>query len=416
MLVAMPRNTICYSLIFLLFILYKIGCNFNVSFKFLPLYEFPGFYRHDHKNGSALYNHQIKFVKHEIVRTKNVYDQNHVMSSIVHKDLIRNNYHWNIECTLSREVSEFFQLKDVFIETVVFGLSTGDYWRVITSRILENPIPTKMAFEHVVFSSYGCSGFGHFYHDHLSALLKIPQWVWDLNPVIVFRFNQSFVRNAFKIFGFDKYKVVMPSKNYFIYAMNAYTARTPESYQGYGTATYKYLRKRLREYYNTTNIKPEKYYYMNKEKGWHRHFKNLDEAIGVLSNETNTTWTFIPPKYNDMKTFAATFATIKALISSSGAIAFNMLYMNEGVGMLLLMANHLDWCNVGFCYSLNNFAICQLHLDMEHWGAPGNTNITRFVQNGKKLIYFSIHHCLPEDKGNYIEALDINKICNGCKK
>ena len=243
-----------------------------------------------------------------------------------------------------------------------------------------------MSFPHVIWCDFKFVAFGHWIHDHLPSLLKIPNYVWKTSPVIITRCGSRYAYETLKILGLDKFELVQTGGNFF--AENLYFIHTPELFCGFTYQTYNLLRNKFLQYYKTDKIIPNSYNCMNKEPNRQRHIHNMNELIEVLTITTKQKWGLIPNKYNNVSYISRTFASTRLIVLPHGAITFNMFYMHSKTGMLILMSDTLDICNLTIAFLLGIWTISQMNRNIPYRGGNGGPiNISQAITYVLTLIY-----------------------------
>ena len=101
-----------------------------------------------------------------------------------------------------REKNDFFHIKDVFIKKEYdIILPDGNFLFLVMNpfqpklkHVVEN-IRASVSYMYVVYiPMFIWYSFGHWMNDGLPATVSMPQWVWDLDPVIVCPADRELVK------------------------------------------------------------------------------------------------------------------------------------------------------------------------------------------------------------------------------
>ena len=317
--------------------------------------------------------------------------------------------------TAYREIREFYHFTDVYFSSNgEMGTKNGDY--IQTDRFWGNrPSPirdTVACYENVVFPLIKWNGnFGHWIHDALAGLIWIPQWVWDLNPVIVAKHNPVVVNYTLKSIGVDIDKVqVVHFDDKFVFARNGYISAGYELTHGLGVETFPVMREKFAKYYKLESIKPADYICINKKPNEYRYVKNLDEIFTRLKAETNLDWKMLENDFSDMFKVAKTFAAAKILVAPVGSIIFNALYMKPKTGVMMIEGNLADYPCFKLCYLLNMWCIGYNNGNIGHESyGGGNADVSKAIKYTKMVIYAVDNGRWP-DNNHLVKALDIERI------
>ena len=316
---------------------------------------------------------------------------------IVPKDYKNYNRNTRYSGLLVREIYDFFHLNNVICGFHHILDTNGNYYNypyIPTDRPLNSSIHIDMSFPNVVWCDFKFTSFGHWFHDHLASLLKIPNYVWETSPVIISRCGSRYVSESVKVLGLHNCELILKSVNFF--AENLYFVHTPELFLGFTYQTYNLLRNKILKYYKTDKIIPNAYNCMNKEPNWHRHIHNMNELIEMLKISTKQKWGLIPNNYTNVSYISITFASTKLLVIPQGSITFNMFYMHPKTGILFLMSETLDICNFSIAFLLGIWTISQLHKNIPFVGGNGGSiNISQAITNVFRLMYTLDHQKYP---------------------
>jgi hypothetical protein len=158
-------------------------------------------------------------------------------------------------------------------------------------------------------------------------------------------------------------------------------AKSLEPSIGFGLTEFPLLREKYMNYYNTTNIKPEVYGFMNRNKG-QRYIKNYQEVIDALNNITNYVWKMLYNNLTDREGTAKTFASLKILVCAGGSFIWNAFQMHPFTGLYILGGSYIDYCISVITYHLSVWMIFQSHPKIIQFGGDGgDADITKIKEN-----------------------------------
>ena len=86
--------------------------------------------------------------------------------------------------------------------------------------------------------------FGHYMTDGLMGYMNVPQWIWDLNPVIVQNNFHSLLSEHLKMFGHENVQILYAKKQ-FIYGEHVFVCASRDHIIGYGVRSLRMLRDKM---------------------------------------------------------------------------------------------------------------------------------------------------------------------------
>ena len=262
-------------------------------------------------------------------------------------------------------------------------------------------IPTYKGFKYVLFVPHSYSYlFGHYFCDGIMGYMNVPQWIWDLNPVIVHNNFHDLLHEHLKVFGHENVTIIAP-KHKFVYGEHVFICANRDCHNSYGIHSYPILRDKLYRYYNLYSIQPVKYGYMNKRYG-QRHFRNLDIVMRSISEKKGIVFEKHTVNKPTMVDFYRILASMRLFICPCGSIAFNAPFIHEGMGFITLNADGIDGPNLKVLRDLHLWGISLLHPQMKHYGRSGDANEAK-ISVCIDIILYAIenhkwppnHHLLP---------------------
>ena len=386
---------------------------FNVTFPSFSTYFFTGVYWKEVISIEDLKNNSEHFVKSEFFMEIT----NFTTSSYLLCPKNTSGAEPFYVSTLAREYSRFLHLKDVFC-TPAKALAINDKLVKLYDMFsfVKRQKPTKTCYDSIIFlySSYG-NVFGHFLHDSMATLLKMPQDLIN-KSMIMLSFPYNIAAQYFDLFGIDKKKII-ENKKYWYHAKDLYLFYPCEDVYGYIGCSFTKVVDLLREKTGVNSIIGYRYIFVNRPKGTFRHVTNLKELYFItLKILPEINWEIDEdPNYLNLLYIAKEFASYKMMVAPSGSNTVNMLYMNRNYscGICLIHAKTADypiyanslmaqiWA-IGFCNNWTQFDIGIHYCDIPY----GLTCI-------KRLVYALKYHRWPESCYNdMFEAFDFQTIYN----
>ena len=317
--------------------------------------------------------------------------------------------------TLTREFYRYIHLQNIYCtpqKMLATHQSLIKLYNMTTNTItfVTQQKETKCGYEHIIYlySAWG-DVFGHFMHDCLSTILKIPKELLDKSMIMI-SFDYNAAIQYLHYFNISK-KQVLANKNYWYFAKNLYLFHPYEEGYGYIGHTYSKVIELLRIKTGANSIKGTRFVFINRPPKTWRHITNLLEFYSVTKIYLpKYPWELIEnPSYKNLKNISKEFASFKFVVAPSGSNCVNMLYMNRNftTGMCLIHADAADypiyanalvsqiWV-IGFC---------------NYWGQWDNCDRYCDIQFGifciNKILYALSYGSWPSDTYKYMfEAFD----------
>ena len=269
---------------------------------------------------------------------------------------------------LAREFSTFLHLENAYCSPIKEIATQNHLIRFFKN--LETFETNKKPFiedgyKNIIFlySSWG-NIFGHFIHDSLATLLKMPKDLIEKSMIMI-SFDYKVACQYFELFNISKDKILY-KKNSWYFAKNLYLHYPFESCFGYMSITFPKLISILREKTGVNKIIGYRYIFSNRPKYASRHVDNLEELFNLTKCQfPEYDWEIDKNlNYCNLNEISHAFATFKLLVAPSGSNTVNMIYMNRNytTGICLIHSNAADyaifahvlvselWAN-GFCNS-----------------------------------------------------------------
>ena len=294
--------------------------------------------------------------------------------------MLKNGYIGNylILGTSKNELIDMFGVKKISKHENVF----------IYKKIKKQNFTNKIGYRYVLAPVFRYGHiFAHWITDVICPLQYVPQWIWDLNPVICLQqANIEIAKEYLDIIGHKNIKINILEKGEVVYGEYLFIVKGLGVVHPCGKFGLPSLKNKIQKYYKLDSIKPQNYGYMNKTET-RRSFTNLDELIYIIEKEYKITFKFLKINYPNRSLFAREVASLKILICPCGSIAYNIIFMKNSTGLLTLNANVLDGPNLKAALELNLWHIQVIHDYLTHFAKkPGECNITRCIMSFKTLF------------------------------
>ena len=291
---------------------------------------------------------------------------------------------------------------------IIIDIFNPHYNAVNYENINKRKISTLKGFKYVLFVPHTYSYlFGHYFSDGIMGYLNVPQWIWDLNPVIVQSNFHDLLREHLKAFGQNNVTIIS-SYGKFIYGEHVFVCANRDVYFGYGIHSLPILRDKFYKYYNLYEIKPEKYGYMNKKRG-QRHFINLDTIMSNIGKAKGLIFEKHEVNKPNMIEFYKILASMRLFLCPAGSIAFNVVFLQDGQGFISLNANAIDAPNLKLCRDLHIWQISVIHQNMLHYGKSGYGNEAKISVSIDIVLYAIENKKWPPDHKLFV-SFDYDKI------
>ena len=239
--------------------------------------------------------------------------------------------------------------------------------------------------------------YGHWFTDALAGLVFLPKWVWDTNPVYICLVDPDRVRFTLSLIDINNVNIL--STQDYVFCENLFILTGIEAWHTFGMHTNLILKKKFREKLELDKIEPVNYIFHNKEPGRPRHFTNFDDVVMAAKEATGLEWKTLSTPFSKRVEFAREFASIKILVTPSGSIAFNTIYMKDGMGMISLFADSIDFPQVFFCHTIRIWNIGIIHENIKHFGGPDKGNLEKIIENIKRMLYTIENQHYPPNHG-----------------
>ena len=271
---------------------------------------------------------------------------------------------------------------------------------------MDATVNTSFAFRYAIVIPFLWSEcWGHNLIDGMGAYLNIPNWVWGLNPVVIV-VSERVARDTHNLFeGIGMHDIQIQYSDKYVYAEYMFICQDSLEWCGFGYSTIPTLRKMFETNFNTTNIVPTVYACLNKKPGKGRHFTNFPEIFAQLPKVTGLEWVLIKNVSYPCAKWARQMATIKVLVSSTGSISMNAIFMKDGTGVVHLSSLMIDTPTTSLFYFCNIWTIYVLHKKCRHVKYDCVADVDRVIQNTLRMLYTVEHQKYPEN--NLFQFYDV---------
>ena len=376
------------------------------------IYNIPTF-----RQGNLIEERNVDFEQRSVKIT--IFKWKNVSSPLLYHVVPKKEFSGYIPCGALpsyREIATFYHLKNAFVSPRVnIGLEKGAFWKFFTH--FNVTCPKGKVISGYAYAVYPPSNmyliYGHWVNDCLCSFVEMPQWVWQLNPVIICSADRTMMNFHLKALGIDHLQVIDPGENY-VYCENLYILKGGDDTHGFGVYGYPLLQEKFRNYYNLSRIKPTKYRFLNRKT--YRHFINLKDIINEAEKTYNITFVELYDDNTDRLQQAKDYAEIKLLVSSSGSHLYNAFFMKQGTAMVLLMAQLAAFPEFRMTQNLEIWCIGIINPHMAHYGAPGFTDASVVMKGIGYSLYAIDNGKWPQHDKNYHTALNMQTLKEAYEK
>ncbi|EAY16507.1 hypothetical protein TVAG_348170 [Trichomonas vaginalis G3] len=233
--------------------------------------------------------------------------------------------------------------------------------------------------------------WGHNIHDFLCATMFVPREVlrkgaYAFAPLHYYQNTQrliDFLHLNITLIKFESGEQYFVRKLYVV-ANHAFA----HGYTVYGI--YK-MRELVFERFNNTKDKATRFVVFNRPKGESRRIHNEEELLAAL--KANTTidpgkeWELIDKPYGDWDYTCKLWMTFKVIVSPSGSMLYNSIFMPNKTGMCVMFTRQLDRPNLQLAIGSNIYLIGVTHLNMEHhFSEPIPCDVERMVWCTQRIV------------------------------
>lgn len=246
----------------------------------------------------------------------------------------------------------FFHVKEMFIYRPYLLSNTTCLFMVpIISYYVSEINISQVYFKHIhTYDNVVCTdlfyngNYGHFLFDIICSILLFPRDVVWKSKIVLNRSSRRFriYGDILKCIGLNKSSAHFLTRKSCVYGHNIYFISGVKNCS-YNSDTAYILRKKLYSYYS---IKPEKSRYLiHWRKGKHRRISNIFK----VSNFIQSTFPLLKWEFTDLKnaleTVVKLFSTTKLYFTGAGSSVVNAIFMPDGSGVVLYVADYPDYQN-----------------------------------------------------------------------
>ena len=248
---------------------------------------------------------------------------------------------------LTREFYRYIHIQNVYCTPDKMLATQSNLIQLYNIRLfVHNQKETKCGYDHIIYlySSWG-NVFGHFMHDCLSTILKIPKKLLDKSMIMI-SFDFKTAMQYLPYFNISRKKVIA-DKRFWYFAKNLYLFYPYEDCFGYMSYTYPKVIELLRKKTGVNSIRGTRYVFINRPPRAWRHVSNMIEFYNLTKQHfPKYPWELLEnPSYKNLKNISKEFASFKYVVAPSGSNCVNMLYMNRNytTGICLIHSKVADY-------------------------------------------------------------------------
>ena len=234
--------------------------------------------------------------------------------------------------------------------------------------------------------------FGHFFMDILIPLLMFPNEVISKSYVALSAVSLKY-QSYFKFIDFPVEKAIFLKRGEWTFASNLYMPIKPLDHLGhYGNLSASFAEK-LRNYFNVTNIVPDKYYVTNRKVNNTRYINNMNEIFQVLNNTFPERSFLILPDFNDFHEAAYWWCRAKLVFGPTGSNLFKHFIMSNNTILVVIASTYYDHALAAGAASHGVYSLFYKLKGMSHLKAhkPNIMNTTHASHIMRIAFYFLDH-------------------------
>ncbi|EAX93194.1 hypothetical protein TVAG_199680 [Trichomonas vaginalis G3] len=194
--------------------------------------------------------------------------------------------------------------------------------------------------------------FGHVLQDMIGALISVPSEITKDADIFI-RGEESQARDYLPLLGFEKNRVHSLPENW-IFVKDLYVVVTNYGISGL-QVSFRDLHDVIFRVNNLTNLKPTLHVFINKAKKNWGHVTNMHQLYDLSrKNFPQYDWRLLPDTFvlNASETMR-TLARTKIFISATGSCSFNMIFLPQNSGLLLIDSRFLNSPCIAIAHTLN---------------------------------------------------------------
>ena len=220
--------------------------------------------------------------------------------------------------------------------------------------------------------------YGHFVMDILAPMLFIPKDV-RCSSKLLLSFNTSMHINLYKAIGFRDDQFVYIEKDQFIYAHKLHTVFNCQPIHGNNVYGMRNLGNEIKRFFHAEEIQPFYLGLQNRKINTARHITNFDDFIISCQNKYGKESILIlPDTHPSLSEAVQAFSSLCILFGPSGSNFANMMYMKEGCGVVIAMADMMNGSFTSLAICLHIWCVAMTIENMSHFdkGKVGPLNIS----------------------------------------
>ncbi|EAY03957.1 hypothetical protein TVAG_314870 [Trichomonas vaginalis G3] len=258
-------------------------------------------------------------------------------------------------------------------------------------------VRSTTGYRKAIIAISGSNTYGHFVADHLCSLILIPA-SYFINSVILIAFDAATAKTYLKCLGLPYHEVYSLTDEWF-YVSEAHWLRAKELINSLNVDGLPNLQKKFYNYFNLSEIAPTKYRILNRIKGIWGRINNIEELTALIQKNY--------PKYDFQRlddkvpysiyTSSKLFAETKLLVTCSGSIVHNSIFMHKNTGVVICGSNLIDYPEINIGYSLDIWMIHTLG-NYQHGTIPEHDyNIEPVIPAISYMLYAFENNRFPAD-------------------
>ena len=313
--------------------------------------------------------------------------------------------------SVGREFSRFVHVKDAFCTGQEMVAANGNYLFLNDIMNIQSIEFSNLSYEHLLFLySPWSHTFGHFLQDCLPALLCIPQDIVNKSMIMV-NFDRKGAEDWLSLFDISPSRIVVEDR--WVHADNLYLYYQREPILASNIYSFQKVIVHLRKRLKVENIKATKYYIINKPPKKARYILNFDHLCKVVKQRFNQfDWNIEIAGYSNITKTSLLFAETKVLVSPSGSILMNSIFMkrNYTCGIIAINSLDIDYPNFGLGITIEIWQIMVKSFGFNHFSQI-RCNIQKCITAITRVLYALEHQKWP--KGTFKdmeEAFDLPAI------
>ena len=159
---------------------------------------------------------------------------------------------------------------------------------------------------------------------------------------LVLNINSIRYRNYLNYIGFLPEKAVFLNNNEWAFAFNLYTPVDPIVYLAHYGKLADLFAKKIRSYFNITNLIPDKYFITNRGPRQTRHIENMQDVLEAFNSKYPDKHFSILEDINNFDEAAYLWGSAKLIFGPTGSNLFKHYAMASKTILIVIASNLLD--------------------------------------------------------------------------